>query len=100
MLESSAEGKIDMATLTRRKTRLSWQQVLQAVQELSPQEQRRLRDELAKSSDVYLVRPTGKAAAIRRGRRLAKVVQAELAATVSDSLDETMTRLRGQAWSS
>ncbi len=85
-----------MTTLTRRKTRLSWQ-VLQAVQELSPQEQRRLRDELAKSSGVYLVRPTGKAAAIRRGRRLAKVVQTELAATASDSLDETMTRLRGQA---
>ena len=100
MLESSAEGETDMATLTRRKTRLSWQQVLQVVQELPPPEQHRLRDELARSPGVYLVRPTGKVAAIRRGRRLAKAVQAELAATASDSLDETMTRLRGQAWSS
>jgi hypothetical protein len=89
-----------MATLTHRKSRLSWQQVLQAVQEMSPQEQRRLRAELEKSAGVYLVRPTSNAAAIRRGRRLAKAVQAELAVTASDSLDETMIRLRGQSWSS
>jgi hypothetical protein len=89
-----------MATLTRRKSRPSWQQVLRAVQELPPQEQRRLRDELAKSAGVYLARPTGNAAAIRRGRRLAKAIQAELAVTAASSLDETMTRLRGQAWSS
>ena len=89
-----------MATLTRRKSRPSWQQVLRAVQELSPQEQRRLRDELAKSAGVYLARPTGNAAAIRRGRRLAKAIQAELAVTAANSLDETMTCLRGQAWSS
>ncbi len=88
-----------MAILTRRKPRLSWQQVLRAVQDLSPQEQRRLRDELAKSAGVYLARPTGNAAAIRRGRRLAKAIQAELAVTAANSLDETMTRLRGQAWS-
>ena len=89
-----------MATLTHKKPRLSWRQVLQAVQEMSPQEQRRLRAELEKSAGVYLVRPTGNAAAIRRGRRLAKAVQVELAVTASDSLDEAMIRLRGQSWSS
>ena len=89
-----------MATLTHRKPRLSWHQVLQAVQDLSPQEQRRLRAELEKSAGVYLVRPTGNATAIRRGRRLAKAVQAELAVAAQDSLDETMIRLRGQSWSS
>ena len=89
-----------MAALTRRKSRLAWQQVLEAVQEMSPQEQRRLRAELEKSAGVYLVRPTGNVAAIRRGRRLAKAVQVELAVTASDSLDEAMIRLRGQAWSS
>ena len=52
-----------MATLTRKKTRLSWHQVLQAVQEMSPQEQRRLRAELEKSAGVYLVRPPGADAA-------------------------------------
>jgi hypothetical protein len=88
-----------MTTLTR-KPKLSLQQVLQAVQELSPQEQRRLRDELAKSAGIYLVRPTSNAASIRRGRRLAKAVQAELAVTAGDSLDEAMLRLRGQSWSS
>jgi hypothetical protein len=88
-----------MATLTRRKSRLSWHQVLQAVQEMSPQEQRRLRAELEKSAGVYLVRPTGNAAAIRRGCRLAKAVQVELAVAAKDSLDETMLRQRGQAQS-
>lgn len=86
--------------MRRKKPRLSWRQVLQAVQELSPQEQRRLRAELAKMADVYLVRPTGNVAAIRRGRRLAKAIQAELAVTASDSLEEAMIRLRGQSWSS
>ena len=89
-----------MTTLTSRKTKLSWHQVLQAVQELSPQDQRRLRDELAKSAGVYLARPTGSVAAVRRGRRLAKVVQAELVVSASDSLNETMIRLRGRSWSS
>ncbi len=89
-----------MATLTRKKTRLSWHQVLQAVQDMSPQEQRRLRAELEKSAGVYLVRPAGNAAAVRRGRRLAKAVRTELAVTASHSLDETMVRLRGQSWSS
>ena len=89
-----------MATLTHRKSRLSWQQVLRAVQEMSPQEQRRLRAELEKSAGVHLMRPTGNAAAIRRGRRLAKAVRVELAVTAGDSLDEAMIRLRGQAWSS
>lgn len=89
-----------MATLIHKKPRLSWQQVLLAVQEMSPQEQRRLRAELEKSAGAYLVRPTANAAAIRRGRRLAKAVQAELAVAAKDSLDETMIRLRGQSWSS
>jgi len=85
--------------MTHRKPRLSWQQVLQAVQQLSPQEQRHLRVELDETPGVHLVRPTGNAAAIRRGRRLAKAIQAELAATANDSLDEAMIRLRGQSWS-
>ena len=85
--------------MRRRKPRLSWQQVLQVVQELSPQEQRRLRAELEKTAGVYLVRPTGNATAIRRGRRMAKAIRVELATAANDSLDETMTRLRGQSWS-
>ena len=89
-----------MATLMRRKSKLSFQQVLLAVQELSPNEQRRLRDELAKSAGVHLMRPTGDAVAIRRGRRLANSIRAELTVTAADSLDDAMARLRGPAWSS
>jgi hypothetical protein len=79
-----------MTTLTRKKNKLTWHDVLRSVQMLSPQDQRRLRDELAKSAGVYLVRPTGNAATIRRGRRLAKTIQAELTAASMDSLDETI----------
>ena len=44
-----------MTTLTRKKNKLTWHDVLRSVQMLSPQDQRRLRDELAKSAGVYLV---------------------------------------------
>jgi hypothetical protein len=87
-----------MATLMRRKPKLSFQQVLRAVQELPPNEQRRLRDELAKSAGVHLIRPTGDAAAIRRGRRLANTIRAELTATATESLDDAMACLRGPSW--
>jgi hypothetical protein len=89
-----------MAIMTRRRTKPTYTQVLQAVRELAPQDQRRLHDELAKLSGVYLAQPNSNAAAIRRGRRLAKVVQGELTTALDGSLEETMTRLRGQAWSS
>jgi len=89
-----------MTTLTHKRTKLTFQQVLQAAQELPPQDQRRLRDELAKLADVYLVRPTTTAAAVQEGRRLAKAIRAELADSPTASLDEVMARLRGQAWSS
>ena len=87
-----------MTTLTRRKTRPTYHQVLRAVRELSPDEQRRLRDDLAKLAGVQLVRPSGASPAIRRGRRLAKQIQAELSAS-TETLDGVMLRLRGQSWS-
>ncbi len=59
----------------------------------------RLRDELAKMVGVQVVRPAATAAAVRRGRRLAKAVRAELAKSVTGSLDETVRSLRGRAWS-
>lgn len=88
-----------MTTLTRKKDRPTYRQVLQIARKLSPAEQRRLRDELAKSTGVQLVRPNASAAAIRQGRRLAKSIRAELADSVTASLDETMRQLRGRSWS-
>ena len=82
-----------MAILTRKRTKITYTQVLEAVRELAPQDQRRLRDELAKLSGVYLATPNSTSAAIRRGRRLAKAVQGELASASAGSLEETMTRL-------
>jgi len=58
-----------------------------------------LRDELARMVGVQLVRPAASRASVRRGRRLAKTVRAELLKSVTGSLDEAMRRLRGQSWS-
>ena len=87
-----------MTTLARSKTRPTYRQVLQAVKALSPDEQRRLRDDLAKLAGVQLVRPTGAPTAVRRGRQLAKKIQVELSAS-TETLDDAMLRLRGQSWS-
>jgi hypothetical protein len=87
-----------MTTLTRYRTRPTYRQVLQSVRELSPADQRRLYDELVKLSGVRLERPAGTSAAVRRGRRLAKTIQAQLAASTG-TLDEAMQRLRGRSWS-
>ena len=88
-----------MTTLTRRKSKLTLQQLLDAARELPPVDQRHLRDELAKMVGLQLVRPTATPAAIRRGKRLAKAVRAELAKTTTGSLDEAMQSLRGRSWS-
>ena len=88
-----------MATVTRKKPNPTLRQLLAAVRELSPAEQRRLRDELAKMAGVQLVRPSQDGAAIRRGRRLAQTVRAELAHSTTGSLDDAMHHLRGRSWS-
>jgi len=73
-------------------------QVLRAVHQLSPADQRRLSDDLAKLAGVQLVRPIGSATAMRRGQPLVKKIQAEMVASTK-SVDEVMHRLRGQSWS-
>jgi hypothetical protein len=88
-----------MTTLARPKKRPTYTQALDIVRRLPPAEQRRLRDELARSSGVQLVRPTESIAVRRQGRRLAKAIRAELAEAVTNSLDEAMHDLRGRAWS-
>ena len=88
-----------MATLTRKKAKPAYQKILEAARELSLADQRRLHDELAKMVGVQLRRPAATPAAVRRGRRLAKAVRAELAKSVTGSLDETMRSLRGRSWS-
>jgi hypothetical protein len=78
-----------------------YHKVFEAALRLSLDEQRRLRDELAKLSDVRLVAPANSKSARREGKALADRVRAELASgNVSASLDETMQQLRGREWSS
>jgi len=88
-----------MTTATRKKTKPAYQKILEAARELSPTEQRRLSNELAKMAGVQLVRPAMTPAAIRRGRRLAKAIRSELARARHGSLDDMMRNLRGRAWS-
>jgi hypothetical protein len=53
----------------------------------------------AAALEVRLVHPSNSPAVIERGRRLADQVRLELAASDHESLDETMSQLRGREWS-
>ena len=86
--------------MTRRKSRLTYRQVLENVKALPLADQERLWAELAKTRHVHIMRPTGSPAAVRRGRRLAAEIRKELAEKQSGTLEETMVRLRGRSWSS
>ncbi len=88
-----------MSIQLQKKDKSAYRKILEAARELPPAEQRRLRDELARSSGVQLVRPNGSAEARRQGRRLVKAIRAELAESVTNSVDETMRQLRGRSWS-
>lgn len=83
---------------THRKPRPTYKQVLETIRALSPADQRRLRAELTKVSNVYILRPTGSPNAVRRGRRLAAQIRKQVSAATSGTLEETMQRLRGRSW--
>ncbi len=51
------------------------------------------------AAGVRLVYPNESPAAIERGRRLAEQVRKELAGLDHESLNETMSQLRGREWS-
>jgi hypothetical protein len=86
--------------MTRHKTHPSYHQVLKDVRASPLADQSRLRAELDKTPRVYIMRPTGSPAAIRRGRRLAAEIRKQLAEKETGTLEETMIRLRGRSWSS
>ena len=90
-----------MATHSRNQKN-DYRRVFEAALRLSSDEQKRLRDELAKLSDVRLVAPVSSKSAKREGKALADQVRAELAAGRSEttSLDDAMQQLRGREWSS
>lgn len=85
--------------MTERKPRLTYDQVLEGARALSPEEQERLRAELEKQPQVYILRPTGDPKAIRRGRELAEKIRKEMNANMTGTLEETMRTLRGLSWS-
>ena len=75
-----------------------YRRVFEAALRLSSDEQRRLRDELAKLSDIRPVAPASSISAKFEGKALADQVRTELAAGKSDatSLDDAMQQLRGR----
>ncbi len=50
-------------------------------------------------ANVRLVYPNDSPAAIERGQRLAEQIRKELAELDNESLNETMSKLRGREWS-
>ncbi len=88
-----------MITLAPKKNKPTYLQILKAAKQLKPAEQQRLSVALLEASSVKIVRPIGTAASVRRGQRLAKQIKAKLSSSVTETLDETMSRLRGRSWS-
>ncbi len=84
--------------MTKRKPRITYRQVLENVRALPLADQARLRAELEKTPSVYVLRPTGKPAAIRRGRRLAAQIRKELEGKETGTLEETMCQLHGRSY--
>ena len=85
--------------LRNQRKKFSLEQVLEAARTLPPGDQRKLREELAKTEQVYLVAPNLSEEVIQEGRELAEDVRAEIEET-GETLEETMSRLRGRKWSS
>ena len=85
--------------LRNRGKKFSFEQVLEAARALPLGDQRKLREELAKTEQVYLVGPNSSEEVIQHGRMLAEEVRAEIEET-RETLEETMSRLRGRKWSS
>lgn len=78
----------------------NYRKVFEAALRLNANEQRRLREELAKLAEVRLVPPVNSEKAAREGQKLAAEIRAELAgAENAATLAETMQQLRGRSWS-
>jgi len=89
-----------MVTATKRQSKKnSLQDLLEAIRQLSPIEQRQLQDELARMVEVQLVYPDTAQDAIVRGRQMAETIQSELKKSLNGSLDELISSLRGRVWS-
>lgn len=86
-----------MTIYTRK--RPTYKTTLELARQLSARDQRRLRAELAKLSDVYLVRPSRDPQVIRSARLLADEIRKTVqSATANQSLDEAMRQSRGRSW--
>jgi hypothetical protein len=87
-----------MTTYSRKQP--TYKETLALVRRLSSRDQRRLRVELTKLTDAKLVYPSQDAKRIRSARLLANRIRKKVqSATVKQSLDETMRKLRGRSWS-
>ncbi len=78
----------------------NYRKVFEAALRLSASEQRQLREELARLTEVRLVPPTASRQEAQAAQKLVAEVRAELARAENvATLDETMRQLRGRAWS-
>ena len=80
--------------------RPSYRQVVAEVMQLSRRDQNRLREELAKITGVHLVQPKRDEKTVQAARQMAEEVrQIVQKATAKQTLEETMSQLRGRSWS-
>jgi hypothetical protein len=90
-----------MATRLKGHSSLTLYEILKAVKSLTPDDQARLRDELAALTQVYITKPDPTKGANQRGRELADQLRDELHSSAAvDELDQVMSRLRDRTWSS
>jgi hypothetical protein len=87
-----------MATRLKKRGSLTLREILEAVRSLTPDDQARLRDELAGLTQVYLTRPDDTPEANRRGWELAEKLRDDLSANKAADLDHMMSQLRGRTW--
>ena len=84
-----------MTTWTHQTPPRTWQELLDVAKAMPLREQIRLHTELGKLVQVHLVQPDSSVEAVQRGQHLADEVRRELETTMTDSLEETMSSLRG-----
>lgn len=89
-----------MTTRVKKRGSLSLTEILEAVKSLTPDDQARLREELASLTQVYVLKPDERPDANQRGQDLADKLRDELRSSVTGDLDQAMSQLRGRMWSS
>ena len=87
------------AITKKKKTKVTFREIVEAAKALDPLEQLALKNELERGSSVYLELPNTSPEAIVLARQKAAEIREELKGKFTGTLDEMMSSLRGRSWS-